>query len=180
MNIWHDIAEDRIYPTDFVSVIEISKGSNMKYELDKQTGLLSLDRVLFTATYYPMNYGFIPRTYGDDNDPLDVLLLCSHPIQPMTLVRSYPIGVMYMEDGGMGDEKIIAIPYSDPTYMQYTDVKELPKHIFEELKHFFSVYKQLESKKTDVKEIDGPMEAVTVIEKAIENYKKKFCAVCDL
>ena len=106
MNIWHDIAEDRIYPTDFVSVIEISKGSNMKYELDKQTGLLSLDRVLFTATYYPMNYGFIPRTYGDDNDPLDVLLLCSHPIQPMTLVRSYPIGVMYMEDGGMGDEKL--------------------------------------------------------------------------
>lgn len=180
MNIWHDIAEDRIYPTDFVSVIEISKGSNMKYELDKQTGLLSLDRVLFTATYYPMNYGFIPRTYGDDNDPLDVLLLCSHPILPMTLVRSYPIGVMYMEDGGMGDEKIIAIPYSDPTYMQYTDVKELPKHIFEELKHFFSVYKQLESKRTDVKEIGGPMEAVAVIEKAIENYKKKFCAVCDL
>ena len=180
MNIWHDIEEKRIYPTDFVSVIEIPKGSNMKYELDKKTGLLSLDRVLFTATYYPLNYGFIPRTYGDDNDPLDVLLLCSQPIQPMTIVRSYPIGVMYMDDGGKGDEKIIAIPYSEPTYMGYTDVKELPKHIFEELKHFFSVYKQLESKKTDVKEIGGPIEAVAVIEKAMENYKKKFCTACNV
>lgn len=180
MNIWHDIEEERIYPTDFVSVIEIPKGSNMKYELDKKTGLLSLDRVLFTATYYPLNYGFIPRTYGDDNDPLDVLLLCSQPIQPMTIVRSYPIGVMYMDDGGKGDEKIIAIPYSEPTYMGYTDVKELPKHIFEELKHFFSVYKQLESKKTNVKTIGGPIEAVAVIEKAIENYKKKFDMICNV
>ena len=180
MNIWHDIEEERIYPTDFVSVIEIPKGSNMKYELDKKTGLLSLDRVLFTATYYPLNYGFIPRTYGDDNDPLDVLLLCSQPIQPMTIVRSYTIGVMYMDDGGKGNEKIIAIPYSEPTYMGYTDVKELPKHIFEELKHFFSVYKQLESKKTDVKEIGGPIEAVAVIEKAMENYKKKFCTACNV
>lgn len=177
MNIWHDIDEDRIYPTDFVSVIEIPKGSNMKYELDKKTGLLSLDRVLFTATYYPMNYGFIPRTYGDDNDPLDVLLLCSQPIQPMTLVRSYPIGVMYMVDNGMGDEKIIAIPYSDPTYMHYTDVKELPEHIFEELRHFFSVYKQLENKETSVKEVGGPIEAVAVIERAMDNYKNKFVNV---
>ena len=94
MNIWHDIDEDRVFPTDFMSVIEISKGSNQKYELDKKTGMLSLDRILFTATHYPMNYGFIPRTYGDDKDPLDVLVLCSEPIQPMTLVRSYPIGVM--------------------------------------------------------------------------------------
>ena len=133
MNIWHDIDEERIYPTDFMAVVEISMGSNMKYELDKKTGMLSLDRVLFTATHYPMNYGFIPRTYADDHDPLDVLLLCSEPILPMTLVRSYPIGVMTMEDGGMGDEKIIAIPYGDPTYMSYTDVSELPKHIFEEL-----------------------------------------------
>ncbi len=174
MNIWHDIEDSRITPTDFVSVVEISKSSNMKYELDKQTGLLMLDRVLFTATYYPMNYGFIPRTYGDDNDPLDVLILCSEPIQPMTLVRSYPIGVMYMEDGGMGDEKIIAIPFGDPTYMDYKDVKELPKHIFDELRHFFSVYKALEKKKTDVKDIGGPEEAIEVIQKAIQNYKDTF------
>ena len=127
MNIWHDIDEKRIRPTDFVAVVEISKNSNMKYELDKETGMLRLDRVLFTSTYYPMNYGFIPRSYGDDNDPLDVLLLCSQPIVPMTLVRSYPIGVMYMEDDGMGDEKIIAIPYGDPTYMAYKNVNELLK-----------------------------------------------------
>lgn len=174
MNIWHDIEPERIYPTDFTAVVEISKGSNMKYELDKKTGMLSLDRVLFTATYYPMNYGFIPRTYGNDNDPLDVLILCSAPIQPMTLVRCYPIGVMTMEDSGMGDEKIIAIPYSDPTYMSYTSVDELPKHIFQELKHFFSVYKQLEGKKTEVNDIGGPTEAIEIIQEAMDSYQKKF------
>ena len=173
MNIWHDIEPERIYPTDFTAVVEISKGSNMKYELDKKTGMLSLDRVLFTATYYPMNYGFIPRTYGNDNDPLDVLILCSAPIQPMTLVRCYPIGVMTMEDSGMGDEKIIAIPYSDPTYMSYTSVDELPKHIFQELKHFFSVYKQLEGKKTEVNDIGGPTEAIAIIQEAMDSYQKK-------
>lgn len=174
MNIWHDIGENKIFPTDFVAVIEISKGSNMKYELDKETGLLKLDRVLFTATHYPMNYGFIPRTYGDDLDPLDVLVLCSEPIQPMTLVRCYPIGVMKMTDGGMGDEKIIAIPYSDPTYMGYTDIKELPKHIFRELKHFFGIYKSLEDKSTEVNEFGGPIDAVEVIEHCIDRYNKKF------
>ena len=137
MNIWHDINPERIFPTDFVAVIEIPKGSNCKYELDKETGLLVLDRILFTATHYPMNYGFIPRTLGDDKDPLDVLVLCSEPIVPLTLVRCYPIGIMKMIDAGMGDEKIIAIPYSDPTYKGFTDIKELPEHILEELKHFF-------------------------------------------
>lgn len=174
MNIWHDIRKDRIFPTDFISVIEISKGSNKKYELDKETGMLSLDRILFTATHYSMNYGFIPRTYGDDKDPLDVLVLCSEAIEPMTLVRSYPIGIMRMTDGGMGDEKIIAIPYGDPTYMGYTDVKELPKHIFDELRHFFSIYKSLEGKNTVVKEVGGPIEAVGCIEKCMQNYIEKF------
>lgn len=174
MNIWHDIGENRIFPTDFIAVIEISKGSNKKYELDKETGMLLLDRILFTSTHYPMNYGFIPRTYGDDKDPLDVLVLCSEPIQPMTLVRCYPIGVMNMLDAGMGDEKIIAIPYGDPTYMGYTDINELPNHIFEELKHFFSIYKNLEKKDTQVNAFGGPIEAVGVIESCIENYKKKF------
>lgn len=174
MNIWHDIAEDRIFPTDFISVIEISKGSNKKYELDKETGMLSLDRILFTATHYPMNYGFIPRTYGDDKDPLDVLVLCSEAIEPMTLVRSYPIGVIKMVDGGMGDEKIIAIPYGDPTYNKYTDIGELPKHIFEEVKHFFSIYKNLEGKDTVVNDIGGAIDAVGVIETCMENYNKMF------
>ena len=128
-NIWHDISEDRIFPTDFISVIEISKGSKKKYELDKETGLIILDRVLYTSTHYPMNYGFIPRTLGDDGDPLDVLVMCSEPLEPMTLVRCYPIGVMKMTDGGAGDEKVIAIPWADPTYEAYTDISELPKHI---------------------------------------------------
>ena len=174
MNIWHDIDEERIKPEDFISVIEISKGCNQKYELDKKTGMLILDRILFTATHYPMNYGFIPRTFGDDKDPLDVLLLCSETIEPLTLVRSYPIGVMSMEDGGMGDEKIIAIPFGDPIYSGYKDVKELPAHIFDELQHFFSVYKDLENKQTDVKDFGGPTEAIEVIEKCIANYEKKY------
>lgn len=174
MNIWHDISEERIFPTDFMAVIEIPKGSKKKYELDKETGMLLLDRVLFTATHYPMNYGFIPRTYGDDKDPLDVLVMCSEEIAPMTLVRCYPIGVMRMEDGGMGDEKIIAIPYSDPTYKGYTDIKELPQHIFDEVQHFFSVYKTLEGKTTVVNELGGPAEAVQVIQHCMENYKKTF------
>lgn len=174
MNIWHDINPERIFPTDFVAVIEIPKGSNCKYELDKETGLLVLDRILFTATHYPMNYGFIPRTLGDDKDPLDVLVLCSEPIVPLTLVRCYPIGIMKMIDAGMGDEKIIAIPYSDPTYKGFTDIKELPEHILEELKHFFSIYKELENKETEVDEFGGPVEAVKVIEECLKNYKEKY------
>ncbi|MCI8507623.1 MAG: inorganic diphosphatase [Lachnospiraceae bacterium] len=177
MNIWHDIDEERIFPTDFIAVIEISKGSKKKYELDKKTGMLILDRILYTSTHYPANYGFIPRTYGDDKDPLDVLVLCSEDIEPLTLVRCYPIGVMKMLDNGMGDEKIIAIPYNDPTYNCYTDVTELPKHIFEEIKHFFSVYKALEDKETVVDEFDGATEAIRIIEQCIDNYKDKFVNV---
>ena len=175
MNIWHDIEPERIYPTDFTAVVEISKGSNMKYELDKKTGMLSLDRVLFTATYYPMNYGFIPRTYGNDNDPLDVLILCSAPIQPMTLVRCYPIGVMTMEDGGMGDEKIIAIPFGDPMYNSYKSISELPQHISDEMIHFFSVYKSLEGKSTALEEAHDVDKAKEIIKQCQQRYKDTFC-----
>ncbi len=174
MNIWHDIDESRVKPEDFVAVIEITKGSHVKYELDKETGLLSMDRILFTATHYPMNYGFIPKTYGDDKDPLDVLVLCSEPIIPMTLVRCRPIGVMRMEDDGAGDEKIIAIPVGDPTYMKYRDISELPMHIFEEMQHFFRHYKSLEGKKTVVNELGGADEAIEIIEGCIRNYHLKF------
>ena len=175
MNIWHDIEPERIYPTDFTAVVEISKGSNMKYELDKKTGMLSLDRVLFTATYYPMNYGFIPRTYGNDNDPLDVLILCSAPIQPMTLVRCYPIGVMTMEDSGMGDEKIIAIPFGDPMYNSYKSISELPQHISDEMIHFFSVYKSLEGKSTALEEAHDVDKAKEIIKQCQQRYKDTFC-----
>ncbi|MBU5449081.1 inorganic diphosphatase [Acetivibrio sp. MSJd-27] len=174
-NIWHDISPKRISPTDFITVIEIPKGSKKKYELDKETGMLVLDRILYTSTHYPANYGFIPRTYADDLDPLDVLLLCSEEIHPLTLVRSYPIGVISMIDNGRKDEKIIAIPYNDPTYKQYTSIEQLPQHIFDEMSHFFSVYKALEGKETAVNEVSGPVEAVKIIEQAIENYIAYYC-----
>ncbi|MBR6743393.1 MAG: inorganic diphosphatase [Clostridia bacterium] len=174
-NIWHDISPKRIAPEDFVCVVEISKGSKKKYELDKETGFMMLDRILYTSTRYPANYGFIPRTYGDDLDPLDVLLLCSEPIEPLTLVRAYPIGVISMIDNGHSDEKIIAIPFSDPTYNQYTDMDKLPNHIFDEMRHFFKVYKNLENKETAVNEIQNRDEAVKVIARAIDSYIENFC-----
>ena len=172
MNIWHDFPEKGINPNDFSAVIEISKGSNCKYELDKETGMLRLDRILYTATHYPANYGFIPRTYADDGDPLDVLVLCSEPIVPMTLVQVYPIGAMRMIDGGKQDDKIIAIPFSDPTHQGVKSIHELPPHIFDEIKHFFTVYKQLEHKQTAVKELFDRAEAEEIVRRAIEDYKK--------
>ena len=174
-NIWHDISPKRIKPEDFICVIEISKGSKKKYELDKETGYIMLDRILYTSTRYPANYGFIPRTYGDDNDPLDVLLLCSEKLEPMTLVRAYPIGVITMIDNGRNDEKIIAIPFSDPNYNCYNDIDNLPKHIFDEMRHFFEVYKNLENKETAVDDVANRDAALKVIADAIENYKKNFC-----
>ena len=172
MNIWHDFPEKGITPNDFSAVIEISKGSNCKYELDKETGMLRLDRILYTATHYPANYGFIPRTYADDGDPLDVLVLCSEPIVPMTLVQVYPIGAMRMIDGGKQDDKIIAIPFSDPTHQGVKSIHELPTHVFDEIKHFFTVYKQLEHKQTAVKELFDREEAEQIVYRAIEDYKK--------
>ena len=173
-NIWHSINGDRITTNDFIVVIEISKGSKKKYELDKETGFIILDRILYTSTHYPANYGFIPRTYGDDKDPLDVLVLCSEAIEPLTLVRCYPIGVMNMIDNGMGDEKIIAIPFNDPTYNIYRNIDELPRHIFDEMRHFFSIYKELEHKETAVNEFGGPTDAINIIEHCIQNYKDKY------
>ena len=173
-NIWHDIDPSRISEEDFITVVEIPKGSKKKYELDKETGLIILDRILHTSTHYPANYGFIPRTYGDDLDPLDALVLCTEPLEPLTLVRCYPIGVISMIDGGRNDEKIIAIPFSDPTYNSYQDISELPQHIFNEMSHFFRVYKALEGKETAVNEVSGRDEAVKVIHAAMDGYRAKF------
>lgn len=175
MNIWHSINPKRITAEDFIAVIEISKGSKKKYELDKETGFIILDRILHTSTHYPANYGFIPRTYGDDGDPLDVLVLCSEEIEPMTLVRCYPIGVITMKDSGKLDEKIIAIPFSDPNYNSYKSISDIPEHIFDEMTHFFSVYKQLEGKETVVDEAEGPEKAIEVINQCINNYIRDYC-----
>ena len=174
-NIWHDMNPKRINPHDFECVIEITKGSKKKYELDKECGLLRLDRILYTSTHYPANYGFIPRTYGDDNDPLDVLVLCSESIEPMTLVQCYPIGVISMIDDGHNDEKIIAVPFSDPNYNQYKSIDELPKHTFDEMQHFFTVYKALENKETAAGEVSGPEKAIEIISDAINHYIEEFC-----
>ena len=175
MNIWHDISPKRISPEDFVCVVEIPKGSKNKYELDKETGLIILDRILYTSTHYPANYGFIPRTLGDDGDPLDVLLLCSEPLEPLTLCRAYPIGVISMIDNGHNDEKIIAIPFNDPNYNIYTNIDRLTKHIFDEMRHFFSVYKTLENKETAVDEVSERSIAVKIISDAIDNYIEQYC-----
>ena len=174
-NIWHDINPKRITTEEFVAVIEIPKNSKIKYELNKETGVLEMDRILHTSTHYPANYGFIPRTYADDGDPLDVLVLCSQTLFPMTLVRCYPIGVIRMIDSGHHDDKIIAIPCNDPTYNSYVNIDELPGHIFEEMVHFFKVYKELEHKTTAVDEIQDAAMAKEIIAHDIDQYIEKFC-----
>lgn len=174
MNIWHDISPDRIKKDCFISVIEISKGSKKKYELDKETGLIILDRVLHTSTHYPANYGFIPRTYADDSDPLDVLVLCSEDLEPLSIVKCYPIGIIRMTDQDAIDDKIIAIPFNDPNWNHYESLSQLPSHLSEEIEHFFKVYKTLEHKETTILEILDRNEAEKVIEAAINNYNLNF------
>ena len=176
MNLWHDIRPARMQPEDFLAVIEIEKGSKNKYELDKETGALRLDRILHTSTHYPANYGIIPRTLAGDGDPLDVLVICSESIKPLSLVRVYPIGVITMSDNGDPDEKVLAIPFGDPSYNVYHDISDLPQHISDEISHFFTVYKHLEeSSNAVVDSVHGRTYAVEVIQKALDTYIEKFC-----
>lgn len=174
MNIWKEFNKDRIKNNDFICFIEIEQGGKNKYEIDKETSLIILDRVLFTATYYPMNYGFIPRTLSPDHDPLDVFVMCSQPIEKMSLVRCYPIGVIKMIDGNEMDQKIIAIPFGDPQNNNFKDISELPKHIFEELIHFLTVYKQLENKPVEIVSINGKDEAVKTIDECLQAFDDAF------
>ena len=174
MNIWKDIDKKRITPNDFIACIEIEQGSKNKYELDKDTGMIILDRVLYTSTHYPMNYGFIPHTLSGDGDPLDVFVLCSQPIEKLSLVRCYPIGVVYMIDRDETDEKIIAIPYGDPQYNGYKDISELPEHIFNELRHFLTVYKQLENKTVEIANMGGKDMAIECINKCMKDFNEKY------
>ena len=176
MNIWHDISPELITPDRFMAVIEIKKGGKNKYELDKATGMLRLDRVLYTSTHYPANYGFIPRTFADDGDPLDVLVLCSESIEPMTLVQCRPIGMFEMNDGDARDEKIIAVPLGDPNYNFMFDISQLPEHLLDEIRHFFTVYKELEGRTTVVSKAQNREVANRVIIECIDNYKARFGA----
>ncbi|HIU70087.1 MAG TPA: inorganic diphosphatase [Candidatus Enterosoma merdigallinarum] len=171
MNIWHDIDPKRVTCDRFTAVVEIPKGSHCKYELDKSTGLIKLDRVLYTATYYPANYGFIPLTYAEDNDPLDVLVLCQESLVPLTLVECRPIGIIRMVDQGYIDEKIIAVCTSDPFYSSFKEMKELPDYVGNEIRHFFRVYKSLEGKETSVTSIEGKDAAIEVIKKDLRTYE---------
>lgn len=172
--IFDNLPEHYIQPDRFRAIIEIPKGSKTKYEVDKHTGLLRLDRILYTSTHYPANYGFIPRTFGQDKDPLDVLVLCSEALQPMTLVRCYPIGVIHMLDQERSDDKVIAIPFSDPTYNSYQNITELPGHVFDEMTHFLTVYKTLEGKEAVPGEVQERSAAIAVVTRAREDYRKLY------
>lgn len=174
MNPWHNVDKQKVKPDNFVACIEISKGSKNKYELDKESGLLRLDRILYTSTNYPQNYGFIPLTLSLDDDPIDVLVLSSEPIISLALVDCTPIGILCMEDQGKIDEKIIAVAQHDPFYNCYKDVKELPPHILSEISHFFKIYKELENKKTAVHQAEGHEAAIKAIKDSLKRYQKKF------
>jgi len=173
MHPWHDCyLDERSVERSFPVIVEVPKGSKNKYELDKETGLLRLDRVLFSAVYYPANYGFIPRTFCDDGDPLDVLVLGQEPVTPLTLVEARAIGVMRMRDEKGIDDKIVAVSVRDPSFADYTDKDQLPGHVLLQVRRFFEDYKALEHKQVIVEDMLGPAEAFTIIREALELYRK--------
>jgi inorganic pyrophosphatase len=173
VNPWHDVELGTDITCNFRCVIEIPKGSKVKYELDKQTGMLWLDRVLHSAVHYPANYGFLPRTYCDDGDPLDVLVLGQEPVVPLCILRARAIGVLTMSDDKGQDDKIIAVHVDDPEYAHYRDVAELPPHRLKEMQRFFLDYKVLENKAVDVDRIRGRAAAEQVIRDAIRLYQDR-------
>ena len=173
MHPWHDCyIDEALIPKAFPVIIEIPKGSKNKYELDKETGLLRLDRVLYSAVYYPADYGFIPRTYCDDGDPLDVLVLSQEPVYPLTIVAARAIGVMRMRDEKGSDDKVVAVSVYDPAVSDYTDKDQLPGHVLRQVRRFFEDYKVLEQKKVVVDDMLGPADAVAIIRESLELYKK--------
>ncbi len=167
---WHDVSPGKEAPRDFQAVIEIPLGSNVKYELDKITGLLKVDRIIHSAVFYPANYGFIPQTYADDNDPLDVLVFCQEAVQPLSLIKARAIGLMTMTDSGASDDKVIAVATNDPEFSSYIEAKDLPPHRLQVLRRFFQDYKQLEGKQVQVEEIRPAYAALNVIERALARY----------
>ena len=173
MHPWHDVTPGESLPTGFQTIIEIPMGSSVKYELDKETGLLRLDRMLYSAVYYPANYGFIPQTFAEDDDPLDVLVLCKEAVDPLTIVNARAIGVMTMVDAGKKDHKIIAVATDDPEYAPYTEASDLPAHRLNMIRRFFQDYKQLEGKIVEVDEIQGVDVARPIIEDSLERYNKQ-------
>ncbi len=172
MNPWHDVEIGKGAPEVINVIIEIPKDSMNKYEIDKKTGLLKLDRVLFSPVHYPGNYGLIPQTYWDDKDPLDVLVLGTTSIHPLTIVKVKPIGIMSMIDNLHADDKIIAVQEKDPRFEMYNDANDLPKHMIKEIKHFFKIYKQLQDALVKVIEVKGKDAALEAVKKGVELYKE--------
>ncbi len=170
---WHDITPGEHLPSEFLSVIEIPFGSSVKYELDKASGLIRLDRVLYSAVYYPANYGFIPQTLAEDDDPLDVLVFCQEPVVPLTLIEARTIGLMTMIDAGKKDHKIISVATKDPEFNSYSQFHQMPTHRLAMLRRFFQDYKQLEGKKVEVDELQPPASAYPVIQDALERYSQQ-------
>jgi inorganic pyrophosphatase len=170
---WHDVTPGEEVPREFNAIIEIPYGSSVKYELDKKSGLIKLDRVLYSAVFYPANYGFIPQTLAEDDDPLDVLVFCQEAVVPLTIIHSRCIGLMTMVDAGKKDHKIIAIATQDPTYNSYHEANEMPPHLMNMLRRFFQDYKQLEGKAVEVDEFDRASEAHPIIDMALERYSQQ-------
>jgi inorganic pyrophosphatase len=170
MHAWHDVTPGEHLPLEFMSVIEIPMGSSVKYELDKETGLLRLDRILYSAVFYPANYGFIPQTLAEDDDPLDVLVLCQEPVAPLTLVNARAIGLMTMIDSGKKDHKILAVAVDDPEYNGFREAQELPSHRLNMLRRFFQDYKTLEGKAVAVDDFQPAEATLGVIEEALARY----------
>lgn len=171
---WHGVEQSKNAPNEIACVIEIPMGSKVKYELDKDSGLIKVDRILYSSVHYPANYGFLPQSYCDDKDPLDVLVLCQESVVPMSLMHARPIGVLKMRDQGELDDKVIAVHLDDPEFKDFTSISELPAHRFKEIKRFFEDYKLLEKKEVVVDEVLGPKEAIEVIKQSLEDYKLHF------
>ena len=172
--ILHDLPRDRVTPEKFTAVIEIPKGSKVKYEIDEATGMLSLDRILSTSVQYPWNYGFIPRTIAFDGDPLDILLICSETLMPNTLVECKPIGLLKMIDGGDQDDKVICVATQDRFFNGFDSIKQLPEHVTDEIRHYFSIYKTLEGKKTEAKEMLDADAGKDMVKTCMKMYDEKF------
>ncbi len=170
---WHDVSPGEGLPSEFNTIIEIPFGSSVKYELDKRSGLIKLDRVLYSAVYYPANYGFIPQTLAEDDDPLDVLVLCQETVVPLTLVHARAIGIMTMIDGGKKDHKVVAVATKDPEFNSYTEAAEMPSHRINMLRRFFQDYKLLEDKAVEVDEIQPAAAAYPIIEDALARYSRQ-------
>jgi len=170
---WHDLSPGEKSPQEVNAVIEIPLGSSVKYELDKPTGMIRMDRVLYSAVYYPANYGFIPQTLAEDHDPLDILVLCQESVAPLTILHARTIGLMTMVDSGAKDHKIIAVATADPEYNSYHEASELPPHKLMMVRRFFQDYKSLEGKIVEVDEIQSAAAAYPVIEEALTKYDKK-------